>query len=114
MQYSTANDFSLQAPHLQQCCTACLYTCLAPPGQNRPLTLRADTCNVATDLQAMKASKHMGAVAQRCCAVVSVALGGQILCDSATLEGIRVQLADLYKGCIRSDAQRTSAPSMRP
>ena len=61
----------------------------------------------------MKATKCMGAVAQRCCAVVSVALGGQILCDSATLEGIRGHLADLYKGCIRSDAQRTSAPSMR-
>ena len=82
----------------------CMFSCL-----HQARLLRAEPCNVTTDLQAMNASAHMGAVAQRCCAIVSVAHGGQILCDSATLEGIRGHLADLYQGCIRSDAQRISA-----
>ena len=38
-------------------------------------------------------------MALRCHAIASVAHGGQIMCDSTTLEGIRSHLTELHKGC---------------
>lgn len=52
-----------------------------------------------------KRSKYIGTVAQRCRAVVSVTHGGQIICNTATLEGIRPHLTELYKSCIGTDAK---------
>ena len=49
---------------------------------------------------------YKGGVAERCRAVANVTNGGQIICDIASLEGIRSHLAELYKGCIEAGAQR--------
>ena len=54
-------------------------------------------------------SSFVGAVVQRCHAIAAVANGGQIICDVATLEGIRSHMADLYKSCIGSGAKRALA-----
>ena len=53
-----------------------------------------------------KQTEYIGTVAQRCRAVASVTHGGQIICDTATLEGIRPHLTELYKGCIGADAKQ--------
>ena len=41
---------------------------------------------------------YVGVVAQRALALGGVTHGGQIICDTATMEGVRPHLAELYQG----------------
>ena len=41
---------------------------------------------------------YVGLVAQRALALLDVTHGGQIICDTATMAGIRPHLAELYHG----------------
>ena len=52
--------------------------------------------------------EYMGAVAHRGQALASIAKGGQVICDAATLAGIRPHLAELHKGCLAVTTQALS------
>ena len=55
-----------------------------------------------------RVAEHVGAVALRGRAILNAAHGGQIICDSATLEGITGHLNELYMCCVRSLAKSVS------
>ena len=59
-----------------------------------------------------KTVEYTGTVVQQCRAISSVPSGGQIICDSATLDGLRSRLVDLGKCCIDFSALQgvTSKP----
>ena len=49
--------------------------------------------------------EHVGAIAVKSRAVLSAPHGGQVICDSATLEGIKGHLAELYSGRVGSGSK---------
>ena len=56
-----------------------------------------------------KTVEYTGTVVQQCRAISSVPNGGQLICDSATLEGIRPRLVELGKCCVDTTALNGSA-----
>ena len=59
-----------------------------------------------------KTVEYTGAVVQQCRAISSVPNGGQIICNAATLEGIRPRLVELGKCCV--DTTALNGPPNKP
>ena len=80
-----------------------------PTGERLQVTISA-----GMQVDRIKRTREVvGTVAEHCSAITSAANGGQIICNTATLSGIRPQLAELHKGCTGAAPQRTMSRPAR-
>ena len=93
----------------QMCC--CLLS--LQPQDNRQATgcKRAAICHVDTivvQAETELVREYKGAVAHQSRALASIAKGGQVICDAASLVGIRSHLTELHKDCLLVTTQALS------